>query len=134
MDGTKAIRPGPWSRLALHHTGDESMRDMYGERYSAREVLVAIGMTLAQFLFMMGVIGAFTVILWAIAFGVVWSFGVLFWSPPAATWQNFVMYGTIAGAPMLFLGALIWIGLRDRFRENIREVRRIRRAAGGRHD
>jgi hypothetical protein len=101
------------------------MRDMYGEKYSAREVLVAMGMTLAQFLFMIGVIVAFAFILWSITFGVVWCLGALFWSPPAMTWQNFVMYGTIAGTPLLFLGALIWIGLRDRFEENIRDARSI---------
>ena len=110
------------------------MRNLYGEEYSAREILIAIGITLAQFLLM---IGAFAIILCslsAIAFGMVWCLGALFYSPPAVTWQNFVIYGTIFGTPLLFLGALLWLGLRDLFQENIREAHRIHRAAGGRHD
>jgi len=101
------------------------MSDMYGDEYSTKEILLAIGITMSQLLFMIGVIVAFTVIIWAIAFGVVWCLGALFWSPPALTWQNFVMYGTIAGTPLLFLDALVWIGLRDLFEENIHDARRI---------
>jgi hypothetical protein len=103
------------------------MRDRYGEKYSAKEILVAMGITLIQFL---SAVVAFVVTLWAIVFGLVWCLGALFYSPPAVTWQNFVMYGTIFGAPLLFLGVLIWEGgLRDRFWENVREARRIYRSS-----
>jgi len=110
------------------------MRNLYGEEYSAREILIAIGITLAQFLLM---IGAFAIILCslsAIAFGMVWCLGALFYSPPAVTWQNFVIYGTIFGTPLMFVGFLLWLGLRDLFQENIRAAHDISRAAGGHHD
>jgi len=105
------------------------MRDMYGEEYSTREILIATGITLAQFLLIIGAFALILCALSAITFGLIWCLGALFYSPPAVTWQNFLMYGTIFGTPLLFLGALLWLGLRDLFRENIREARRIRRSA-----
>jgi len=106
------------------------MRNIYGEKYSAMDILVAIGITLAQSLLMIGAFALFLCVLSAITFGLLWCLGDLFHFAPAVTWQNVLICGLIFGTPLLFLGALIWLGLRDLFRENMRAAHDIRRARG----
>jgi len=104
------------------------MHDVFGEKYSAMEILMAIGITLAQFLLMIGAFALAFCVLSAITFGLFWCLGALFHSAPAVTWQNVLIYGIVFGTPLFFLGALIWLGLRDLFWENIRAAQEFLRA------
>jgi magnesium-transporting ATPase (P-type) len=93
---------------------------MYGEECPAREILKTLGITGVPFLLM---VLAFVITLWAIAFGLVWCLGALFYSPPSVIWQNLAMYGT------LVLGFLLRLTLSDLFQENIRAAHRSRYSA-----
>ncbi|MGC9217760.1 hypothetical protein [Acidithiobacillus sp.] len=109
------------------------MRRLYEGSCASRDIGVAVAITIGQFLLLCAISAIAAAGSLVIGSALVWAVHALFFPHEPVSLKILLGYGFALMTPLLFLGGLLWIGLRDLFRENVKEACRLRREAGGRH-